>query len=208
MAIDDLLDEHEQSERVLNWLRKNAAALIGGIVLGLGAIYGWNYWKQSREQGTLAAAARYEAAIDAIRAGDAQAAGKLASLEGAYRVLAGLELAKRQVNEGKRDDAIATLRGLKPEDPALADIVQVRLARLLIDAGKHDEALKLLADNATPAALEARGDAEFARGRREQAREAYAQALTKTDVAAPLRRLLELKLTQAGGTPTKPETQS
>lgn len=208
MAIDDLLDEHEQSERVLNWLRRNALALIGGILLGLGAIYGWGYWKEYRREQQLGAAARYEAVLQAIRAGDKQAAAKVAALPGTYRALAGLALAKQQADEGRRDDAIATLRGLSPEDRALADIVAVRHARLLIDAGKHDEAVKRLAGVDTPAAFEARGDAEFARGRVDQAREAYAQALTRTDAAAPLRRLLELKLTQAGGTPAKPETQS
>lgn len=208
MAIDDLLDEHEQSERVLNWLRRNGAALIGGIALGLAAIYGWNWWKGQRQAEQLAQAERYEATLDAIRSGDKAAASKVAALEGGYRTLASLALAKQQVDAGRRDEAIATLRGVKPEDPALAQLVDVRLARLLIDAGKHAEALALLKGIDTPAALEARGDAELARGQREAAREAYRQALTRTDVAAPLRRLLEIKLTQAGGTPAKPETQS
>ncbi len=208
MAIDDLLDEHEQSERVLNWLRRNGAALIGGIALGLAAIYGWNWWKGQRQAEQLAQAERYETTLDAIRSGDKAAASKVAALEGGYRMLASLALAKQQVDAGRRDEAIATLRGVKPEDPALAQLVDVRLARLLIDAGKHAEALALLKGIDTPAALEARGDAELARGQREAAREAYQQALTRTDVAAPLRRLLEIKLTQAGGTPAKPETQS
>ena len=34
MALDDLLDEHEQSERVRSWIRSNALGLLGGIVLG------------------------------------------------------------------------------------------------------------------------------------------------------------------------------
>ena len=33
MAIDDLLDEHEQSERVRTWLRDNAGGLVGGQVM-------------------------------------------------------------------------------------------------------------------------------------------------------------------------------
>ena len=33
MAIDDLLDEHEQSERVRSWLRNNGAGLLGGVAL-------------------------------------------------------------------------------------------------------------------------------------------------------------------------------
>src|SRR3546814_7567995 len=44
MAIDDLLDEHEQSERVLAWLRSNGAGIIGGVILGLALIIGWKWW--------------------------------------------------------------------------------------------------------------------------------------------------------------------
>ena len=45
----------------------------------------------------------------------------------------------------------------------------------------------------------------FATGKRDQARDSYLKALTGMDVAAPQRRLVELKLTDAGGTPPKPE---
>jgi len=45
MALDDLLDEHEQSERVRSWVRSNALGLIGGVALGLGAIAGWQWWQ-------------------------------------------------------------------------------------------------------------------------------------------------------------------
>ena len=38
MAIDDLLDEHEQSERVRAWLRNNAAGLIGGVKVTVGDV--------------------------------------------------------------------------------------------------------------------------------------------------------------------------
>ena len=41
MAIDDLLDEHEQGERVRTWLRKNALGILGGLARGIAAIYGW-----------------------------------------------------------------------------------------------------------------------------------------------------------------------
>ena len=53
MAIDDLLDEHEQSERVRSWLRSNAAGLIGGVGLGLAGIAGWHWW-QGQQQGAVA----------------------------------------------------------------------------------------------------------------------------------------------------------
>jgi predicted negative regulator of RcsB-dependent stress response len=84
--------------------------------------------------------------------------------------------------------------------------VQSRLARLLTDAGKPAEALKALGEKPqTAAALEARADALTALGKREEARAAYAQALAKLDVGAPQRRLVELKLTEVGGSPARTE---
>ena len=209
MAIDDLLEEHEQSERVLEWLRTNGAGLIGGIVLGLAAIGGWKWWQQHDLQQDLAAADSYHAAVSAIEANDEQAAAKVAALEdGVFANLSALELAAAQVDAGEIDKAIVTLRAIKPGNPAVADVVNQRLARLLIATDQADAALASLADASTPSALEVRGDAQQALGRTEQAREDYAQALAALDVAAPQRQLLELKLMEVGGTPTTPEAKS
>lgn len=209
MALDDPLDEHEQSERVLEWLRRNGAGLIGGIVLGLAAIGGWKWWEHRQTTQQAQAASQYQAAVDAIAAKDQQAAAKVKALDGGlYYTLASLELAKSQLIAGQRDAAIATLRAARPAEPALAQVVNERLARLLIDAKQADAALKLMDAASTPSALEVRGDAQFALGQRERARETYQQALAKLDVASPNRRVLELKLTEVGGTPAKSEAKS
>lgn len=209
MAIDDLLDEHEQSERVREWLRRNGAGLIGGVALGLAAIWGWKWWDAQRANQRMDAANAYQAAIDAVDASDAKAADKIKALPpGSYADLATLALAKSQVLAGQRDAALATLRGIRSSDPAITELVNLRIARLLLDAGKADEALKLAGQGDSPAALELRGDAELALGQRERARDAYAKALPKLDVGSPRRGLLELKLTEVGGTPPQPEAKS
>lgn len=209
MALDDPLDEHEQSERVLEWLRANSAGLIGGIVLGLAAIGGWKWWQQQQQQQQVAKADQYQAAVDAIEAGDGQGAEKVNALgEGVYANLAALELAASQAEANQSAAAIETLRGVAPGNPAIADIVNQRLARLLIDTDQAEAALQLVDNASTPAALQVRGDAQYALGQPDKARESYQQALTRLDVASPLRRVLELKLTEVGGTPAKTEAQS
>jgi predicted negative regulator of RcsB-dependent stress response len=206
MAIDDLLDEHEQSERVRSWLRNNGAGLIGGVALGLAVIFGWQWWQKDRQQSSEQANQAYETAVASISGTDLKKAeASVASLngkQGVYADLAALRLAKAQVDGGQRDAAIATLRAIKP-DPALQPVVQQRLARLLIDAGKHDEAIKLIGDAKDSASLVIRGDALAAGGKQAEARDAYTRALTGLDVASPLRRLVELKLADVGGTPPK-----
>ena len=210
MAIDDLLDEHEQSEKVRTWLRENALGLVGGIVLGLALIGGWQWWQKQQQQARLQTADRYKVAVDDIGANKLkQATAAVSGLhDGAYATLAALRLAKAQLDAGQRDAAIATLRAAKPSDPALAAVVTQRLARLLIDAGKAAEALRLLPATSTDAEiLQVAGDAHYALGHRDAARTAYQQALTHLDVGAPQRRLVELKLTEVGGTPPKPEAK-
>jgi len=209
MALDDPLDEHEQSERVLEWLRRNGAGLVGGIVLGLAAIGGWKWWEHHQATQAAQAASQYQAAVDALQANDKLAQAKVKALDsGLYHTLASLELAKSQVAANQRDAAIATLRAAKPTDPALVLVVNERLARLLIDAKQADAALKLLEGATTPSSLEVRGDALLALGQRERARETYQQAMAKLDVASPNRRILDLKLTEVGGTLAKSEAKS
>ena len=90
-------------------------------------------------------------------------------------------------------------------------MVSLRLGRLLLIAGKADEAGKQVASIGKPrfpsVANELLGDIAAAKGQREEARKAYQMALTTLDQAAPTRNLLELKLIDAGGQPpAKPET--
>lgn len=211
MAIDDLLDEHEQGERVRTWLRKNGAGIFGGIVLGIGAIAGWQWW-QKEQVGKLADAnARYEAVSRSLQSKQLdEAAKEVAALEGGkagiYADLASLELAKAQVEAGKNDDAIKTLRALKTEGE-FKTLIDQRIARLLIETGKAQEALALIGSADDGGALEVRGDALMAQNKRDEARDAYSQSLAKLDVAAPQRRLLETKLMDAGGTVADPASE-
>jgi len=209
MAIDDILDEHEQSERVLEWLRRNGAGLFGGVLLGLAAIGGWKFWEQRQQQQQYELADQYQAALDAIEASDEKVASKVDALgSSVYASLARLQLAAAQADAGQRDAAIATLKAVSAGEPAIASIVDQRLARLLIDAEQPEAALELVADNDAPVALEIRGDAQYALGDRKAALASYTQALAKLDIGSPQRRLLELKLTEVGGIPATTEATS
>ncbi|ODU40995.1 MAG: hypothetical protein ABS98_15035 [Lysobacteraceae bacterium SCN 69-48] len=207
MAIDELLNEHEQSEKVRNWLRSNALGLIGGVGLGLAVIAGWQWWQGQQLQSGMQASTGYARASEAFEAGRIPADKGRSLIAGLEKgnptlaTLAALQLAKAQVDAGKRDDAIATLRGLDSVDADLRPVVRQRLARLLIDAGKAKDALALLDDERNAAMLDVRGDAQFALGDRAKAQDAYRKALALVDVADPQHRLIAMKLIEAGGTP-------
>lgn len=206
MAIDELLDEHEQSRRVQEWLRRNGGGLIGGVLLGLAVVYGWKFWQQRQAQAHMHEADTFQSAVDALERDGAKAAPRVTALPpGTYRSLAALQLAKAQVDAKDTAGAIATLRGSMPDDPALRAVYERRIAEIQIDAGKAAEALKSLTGTDAQT-LQLRGDAQFALGQVDQARETYRKALAVTDVGAADRRLLELKYTQVGGEPAQPQT--
>ena len=208
MAIDDLLDEHEQSERVRTWLRKNGLSIIGGVMIAVGVIGGWKWWQQQHGNKLAAANIEYQKVLQGIQDNKLDDAGKAvkaldAGPSNIYSELAALQLAKAQVEAGKNDDALATLRALDVEGD-LKHVVDLRIARLLVAAGKGEEAITLLGQATDSSALEIHGDALVAQGKRDQAREQYEKALKTLDVAAPQRRLLETKVMDAGGTVAAP----
>jgi len=207
MALDELLDEHEQSERVQAWLRKNALSLVSGLAIGLGLIGGWTWWQQHRYAQKSAAGDAYQSVLMAIQAGDLTAAERAAEglHQGTYAELIALDLAKAHVEQGDLDAAIAALRRAESGTPGLQWVITRRLSRLLAANGQGDAALALLGVADDPVALEIRGDVLFAQGRPKDARNAYQDALRKLDSAAPQRTLLELKLVEAGGTPALSE---
>lgn len=210
MALDELLDEHEQGEKVRSWLKENGLGIVAGLALGLGLIGGGKWWLQKQHEERVATGEAYDRMVAQIESGDLEQAASAAEAlaAGSYAPLVALTLAKGQLDAGDRDAAIATLRAARSEDPGLEAVIGLRLARLLIDAGQGEDALALLAGADDAAALEARGDAHFALGRQAQAHDEYEQALRKLDVAAPQRGLLELKLAQTGAAPDLTGTES
>ena len=90
----------------------------------------------------------------------------------------------------------------KSQDKELADIALLRRARLMIQQGRNDDAVKLLEPLTEGGfgaqAREIRGDALFAKGDSEGARAEYAAALASSDAQLD-RQMVELKLQDVGG---------
>jgi predicted negative regulator of RcsB-dependent stress response len=87
-------------------------------------------------------------------------------------------------------------------EPEQRDVARLRLAGVLLDQKKPDEALKVL--DAKPSApyeplyADARGDILTAQNKVAEARTAYQSALEKMDAASPYRQVIELKLDALG----------
>ena len=213
------LDEHEQGELVQKWLRQNGSSLITGIAMGLALVFAWQWWQGRGVRHQDEAATQYQSFVDAIEAKDAGKADALSTQladkfsDTPYSELAVLRRAAFLNQTGKTAEAVKLLQAgqAKVKDPDMKEMFGLRVVRLLLIAGKADEARKQLDSIPKPLfpaiADELRGDIAIAQGHRDEARKAYQMALTNLDQAAPTRNLLELKLIDAGGQPpAKPET--
>jgi predicted negative regulator of RcsB-dependent stress response len=209
----ELMDEHEQGERVRAWLRENGAAIVTGVAIGLAGLFGWQWWSQAQVQKRYDAAAQYEALQDAVERNDRDAVDALASSlvsdfgNTSYAALALLQQAERELDAGQMAAARDTLEQAlgQSRNAAITDLARVRLARVLIaleDPAAALQRLDAVAGSGYVAVVaELRGDALQALGRRDEARAAYADAVESLDAFSPGRRLVEMKLVDAGGTP-------
>ncbi|MFC4312938.1 YfgM family protein [Steroidobacter flavus] len=226
--VEDYLTDRDQEEALRTWWRENWSWILGGIVLGLALLGGWQYWKVHTAGQAAEAAKLYDEFHGAIDKKDLDAANRtLATLvadhkKSPYTQQSRLLLAKKHVEDGKYDEALPLLKAVADEsaDAELAWVARLRVARLLLQQGKHDEVLSLLdpekAGAFGPQVREIRGDAQVAKGNLEGARAEYAAALTANiDPSADRsidRTLLEMKLQDVGGdkkaaTPASPETK-
>lgn len=213
MALE-LLDEHEQGEKVRAWLRQNGGAIIGGIAIGLALIFGYHWWERSKIEHKLTASTNFAALTEAVENKDDATANALATeltdkyADTPYATLAALRLAGSRVQGGNLADATTTLERARggTDDATLQALVDLRLARIEIGEGKAEAALTRLGNIKDGAfaglVAEARGDALFSLGRNDEAATAYQDALTALDTGAPNRMLVEMKLADLGAAPT------
>lgn len=192
--MEEYRTEEEQVEALRRWWQENGRSIVTAIVIALAAAFGWQAWQSHQEQTQEQASNTYQALLRALgapgSASDSPLAGELAEqLKGeysstTYAQFAAMHMAAKQVNEGKLEDAEANLRwvlGKSAVGSDMAQIAQLRLARVLAAAGETDQALAIL-DESDPGPYAASyaaaiGDAQFAAGNNTAARDAYIQAL-------------------------------
>ncbi len=181
-------DDEAQAEQLKQWWKDNWMALAGGLVLGLGAIFGWEGWKGYQEGKAADASQMYEELKQALIDSKVEQANELGNklvkdFSGTpYAAGAALFLASEDVRGNRFDDALARLQWVDKhsKDEGLRQVARLREARVLWQQGKTEDALKRLdAKAGTFAALydELRGDIKLAQGDRAAARSAYEKAL-------------------------------
>jgi predicted negative regulator of RcsB-dependent stress response len=201
------LSEKEQLEAMRSWWQENGRYVIGGIVLGIALLAGWNYWQTSQKTAQLSASTLYETVLENVADGNVEQAEMAATdlydnfARTIYAPQARLAMARLYMDKGRDQDAAEVLRGVLDAggNPELASVARLRLARVLLYQDKAAEVVKLLDDVAdsafSPRFSEALGDAYVALGRNDDAAEAYAVAVSEDeDLLTVDRTLVQMKI--------------
>ncbi|WP_429166693.1 YfgM family protein [Aeromonas rivipollensis] len=192
--------EEQQVEVIKSWWKENGTSVLAGTVIGLVGLFGWRYYNELQQTNQEAASQAYNAMTAQLAKGDdaalEQAKSFISAHEGdAYAELAALQLAAAAVKAGKLDLAAEQLTQVAANgDESIKPIAALRLARVLKDQGKGDEALaqlgKINNDAFKAQVAEVRGDVLLGQGKPEEARDAYQVAAD----AGGLQSSAELKL--------------
>lgn len=203
-------EDDAQLEQLRSWWRENWMALAGGLLLGLGGIFGWEAWQKSRTGKAEQASQIYEDLKKATADKPAQAAelGKTLMQDFAgtpYAAQAALLLAQNAADRAEWAPAEEQLNWVieNGSDPGLKKIARLRLARVLWGQNKPEDALAQLdgiKDDDAFASLyqELRGDIKLSQNDAAAAREAYEKAMALGPAPAT-RELLQRKLDSLSG---------
>ncbi len=201
--------EEQQVEALKKWWKENGISVIVGLVIGIGGIVGWRSWQGHQENIAGNASMAYQQVVDILTSGDKDQAKRIgdrliqAHPDNAYAALTSFLLAKAAVERNNLEEARLFLQWIL--DHAGIDevklVARVRIARLLIQENRLDEAMALIT-NVEAGAFQAifaeiRGDILVARGDIDGARSAYNQAMN-TLVTASNRDLLRMKIDDLG----------
>jgi predicted negative regulator of RcsB-dependent stress response len=199
--------EKEQVEALRKWWQENGKALIIGVVIGLGGLFGYRGWQDHVTSKAMEAADLHAGVLVALeQAQHATVIAEAARLRGdyagtPYAALATLAEAAVLVRDDDPGAARTALQWVadNAEQPEVAAVARLRLARLLYDQGEVDAArgaLDALPDGLfTAQTAELRGDLLRDAGQREAARIAYREAL---DAGSENRAIVQMKLDDLG----------
>ncbi len=208
--MSEMRSEEEQIEAIKNWWKENGTQTIAAVALVVAGWGGFNFYQNQQQSTGEAASVIYQQVLELSdtteEADKGQRAQLLDQLKGdyastTYAKYAALFKAKDAIDAGDLDMAAEELSFVKDnaEDLALKHLATVRLARVLKEQEKLDEALALVDVKEDIGAFkseyaEVQGDILYQQGKRDAAREAYQAAKEAAQKNGTNNPDLEMKL--------------
>jgi predicted negative regulator of RcsB-dependent stress response len=203
-------EEQERIAELKAWWEDNRWFVIGALVALVAAFAGWRGWQYWSARQAEDAAAMYTPVAEAARGKDVKRISDAANALRAkhpgsfYASQAALVAAKAAFDAGNLDEARNQLQWVI--DKGIEEhrgVARLRLAAVLLEQKKYDDALKVLDGNKdeafTALVADLRGDVMLAQGRTDEARAAYKLAMEKAEPRNPVRSIAETKLNALGG---------
>ncbi len=186
--------EEQQLEAIKNWWKQNANMIIGGVAIGISAIFGWQYYQDQTIVSQSNASVIYQQVMNSSQNIDSlsEQQGRVNQLQAdyantPYASLAALLLAKQHMAAAEFEKAQQQLEwvvGNATQDE-IQYLAQIRLAKLFFSVQQADKALDILNKDFPPAfqsmAFELKGDVLLTQGNKPAAQQAYQQALMVSD---------------------------
>jgi predicted negative regulator of RcsB-dependent stress response len=206
-------EEQEQLDQLKAFWKQYGNLITWVLIIALAGFVGWTLWGNWQQEQSVKAGALYEELDKAAQAGDVDKTARVfADMKErfprtGYTQQAALLAAKLQFDKNQAEAARASLAWASENasEDEYRTVAKLRLAGLLLDEKKYDEALKQLdgADSKEFAALVAdrRGDVLLAQGKKDEAKTAYEQAWKAMDESLEYRRMVESKLMTLGVSP-------
>ena len=210
------LQEQEQLDELKAFWGRYGNLLTWLVIAALAAYAGWNGWNYWQREQAVKAGSMFDELDSAVEAGDADRSARIfADMKSRYprttfTQQGGLLAAKVQADKGQPDAARASLVWVADNagEIEVQTAARLRIAALLLDQKKYDDALKQLDAATAPtfAALvdDRRGDVLQAAGKPDDAKRAYLKAWQAMDEKTPYRRMIEAKLSLLGAAPAAP----
>jgi len=202
--------DEEQIEHLKKWWEENGKSIIGGIALGLIAIFGWRGWQDhlvvqgenaSDLYEQMAADTRQEQGADVTAIAD-QLIQDYKSTP--YSTFSSLLQAREAVDKDDIESAIIHLQWVldNTNNDEFRHLARLRLSRLLLVEGDKDAALSLL-EKSDPGKFassyhELRGDILLQQGDSKAAQDAYTQALATQNSIRGNQSIVQMKLDDLG----------
>ncbi|MCL1078928.1 hypothetical protein D5R81_13000 [Parashewanella spongiae] len=179
--------EEQQVDAIKQFWKDYGNSIIVGAVVGLGGLYGWNYYSAHKVEQAQNASDAYLAAVndtsdEAKLAGDFAKFKKEYSQQG-YQAMLQLMMAKSAVEASQLDKAVTVLKEVIAAKPGhgIEDIATLRLARIQAEQDQVSAALTTLSQVTSASFLaqrdELKGDLLVRQGDVEQAKAAYEAAM-------------------------------